>query len=160
MFSLLAQTQVRALRLRSGLRCLSSGVKSLHHWRDYHLRASDYRIRKMKQTIFGVWKNAVYPLGLRVQWKPSKGASPVRTMDDRGLRKRANDGRLSQRTARGEEGLEPTKEATGGSDSLVLLRLPMVGKRMRRVLYEWRKLSIKAKRLRYIRDMLPQKVKL
>lgn len=43
-------------------------------------------------------------------------------------------------------------------DSLVLLRLPMVGQRMRRLLHAWRKLAKKGKRLNYIRDMLPQKV--
>ena len=43
-------------------------------------------------------------------------------------------------------------------DSLVLLRLPMVGQRMRRVLQAWRKLAKKGKRLNYIRDMLPKKV--
>lgn len=74
---------------------------------------------------------------------------------------------LTEATANKEQdGRGPLKdsnnEQSGRSslkqDSLVLLRLPMVGKRMRRVLHAWRKLAKKGKRLKYIRDMLPQKV--
>lgn len=118
-----------------------------------------FRLRNIKQATLGAWKNAVYPLGLRVQWNPSGPVSAGRTIEDRETRKAENEGRPRQETTPEDGGLELSKEATGCSSSSVLLRLPMVEKRIRRLLYAWRKLAIKGKRLRYIRDMLPQKVR-
>lgn len=80
--------------------------------------------------------------------KEKDGRSPLKHAN------REQNARRSLKHAKSEQGgISSLKH-----DSLVLLRLPMIGQRMRRVLHAWRKLAKKEKRLNYIRDMLPHKV--
>ena len=175
--------QAQLFRVRSGLRALRSWAKLSPYLRHRRLLVLNHSTRRVTQSIFSAWKSAVFPLGLRGQWAPRvRARRDGKPAQDEGIRLRlpktsktinaASSGEveylgLIEATPKSDQGgRSPLKDATNeqadkislNHDSLVLLRLPMVGKRMRRVLHAWRKLAKKGKRLNYIRDMLPQKV--
>lgn len=158
-----ARSQARALRLRSGLRSLRLWAKSSAHWRDCRSKELRYANRMTKKAAIQAWKNTVYPLGLRVQRGPSIGSRDGEAT--RNARVHVATNKEGTKPWRAKECLKVTTAATAqdwttllGCSSLVLLRLPMIGKHMRRVLYVWRKLTKKGKRVEYIRSILPQKV--
>ncbi|CAM9510845.1 unnamed protein product, partial [Laminaria digitata] len=164
-----ARKQARSFCVRSGLRGLRSWAKLSQYLRERRLLALNHSNRRVTESIFRAWKNAVFPLGLRAQWGPRasvhRDGEPAQ---DEGARLRLSNTSKAKNAVTEVECLGLT-EATANNqhdgrspslkhDSLVLLRLPMIGQRMRRVLHAWRKLAKKGKRLNYIRDMLPHKV--
>lgn len=140
-------------------------ARSSQHRRNCRLKASKHSDLRIRRVVFMAWKNTVYPWGLRRQWGPrvraahgggakvAEAAQPSSTGGIPSLSREMECLDLTSATA--------AKDWTtsSGLSAIVLLRLPMVGKRMRRILYVWRKLTKRGKRLRYIRDMLPRKVR-
>lgn len=158
-------------------------MKLSQHLRRRRLLVLNHSNHRVTQSIFRAWKSAVFPLGVRVQWAPKVCAHrDGGAAQDEGIRLRLpNTSKAENATSSGQveclglaeaattseqDGRSSFKRANSEQDRrislkhdyLVLLRLPMVGQRMRRVLHAWRKLAKKGKRLNYIRDMLPQKV--
>lgn len=142
---------------------LRSWVKFSDNQRNFRLKASIHADRRILRTATTAWKNTVYPLGLQVEWDPSIRVGQKESTGHDEVEPSPN----TETNLRSQERkcFEQTRAATAQdwstsskNSSLVLLRLPLVGKRMRRVLYVWWKITKKEKRLRYIRDMLPQKV--
>ncbi|CAM9354240.1 unnamed protein product, partial [Scytosiphon promiscuus] len=164
-----ASEQARKTRLRHGLLGLLAWVELFKSRRARCLKALKYRSHKDMQVAVNAWKNKIYPLGLRRQW--GSGITPyacarqgnAATKVGEAPHHHAKD--VSPRV-RGIRCLQTTEAATAqdwktseGCNSLVLLRLPMVGQRLRQVLYVWRKRAQKEKQFRYIRETLPQKVR-
>lgn len=162
--------QARKIRLRHGVLGFCVWVKLSESWRARRMKAFKYRSHKVLQVALNAWKNKLYPLGLRRQWgtgiRPYLSSSPEEAAKEQ-IELSNHQAKELAPGSREIRCLETTEAATAddwkssaGCDSLVLLRLPMVGQRMRRVLYVWRKRVQKEKRVRYIREALPRKVSL
>jgi len=150
--------QARAFLLRSGMLGLRLWVKVSESRRERHLRALSHRTHTVLHAQFKAWKNISYPLGLRTQRR-----NTIYPLESTGGATKGTGRHHEQ----GTSFLEMTEAArlralenSSGYCSLDLLRLPMIGWRMRRVLYAWRKLTEKETRFRYIKDILPQTVRL
>lgn len=158
--------QARAFRLRRALLGLHSWAKLSLYWRTMSMKASVQAKCAMLQACFKGWKATIFPSGMGSKRGPT-------ACGNRGIH--GMKGPEAQSLAHGDEKLggstqetqhlgmiEATSTQSCGSpfraSSLDMLRLPMVGRRMRRILCGWRKVVKKGKRHRYIRDMLPQKV--
>lgn len=154
--------QARAFLLRSGLLRLRLWIRLAECRRDRRLKASNHRNHVVVKAKFNAWKNKLYPLGLRVQWSP-KAYPHTNAYNARGP-KDAGTHTLALRL-QGMERLEQTEaeraqdlKSSSGYASLALLRLPMIRRRLRRMLFVWRRKTEKEMRFRYIRGTLPQKV--
>lgn len=110
---------------------------------------------------FNAWKNMWYPLGLPVQWGPR--IRPYTYSDNREAKSSARIPQehwkklaLRSRESRCLETTEAARaqdwESSSGCASLVSLRLPLIGQRVRRVLYVWRKRAKTKARVRLIRN--------
>lgn len=137
--------------------------------RERQLRASSHRNYMLVRAKFNAWRNILYPLGVPGQWGPK--IRPYTYSDSRGTKKSTgtqhdHSKKLTLRS-RGLKCLETTEaaraqdwESSSRRASLVLLRLPLIGQRVRRVLYVWRKRAKADRRFRFIRNTLPNKVSL
>ncbi|CAM9551851.1 unnamed protein product, partial [Ectocarpus fasciculatus] len=158
-----ASKQVTVFRLRSGLLGLRSWVTSSQTWRERLREANTHRNHRLVEAMFNTWRNRVYPLGLRAHWD---GLRPCTHSYTEGATK-SNETQQTEELAEGSrevQCLRTTEAATArdwesvaGCSSLLLLRLPMIGQRVRRVLYVWRKRAKKEIRFRYIQDTLPKR---
>ncbi|CAM9425080.1 unnamed protein product [Ectocarpus sp. 12 AP-2014] len=156
-----ASKQVRVFRLRSGLLGLRSWVKSSETRRQRRLQAKTHRNHRVVETMFSTWRNRVHPLGLRAHWG---GIRPCTYIEGATKSKATQQNEDLAVGSREMQCLRTTEAATArdwesvaGCSSLLLLRLPMIGQRVRRVLYVWRKRARKEIRFRYIRDTLPKR---
>lgn len=148
--------------LRSGLLHLRLRVRLSGCRRDCRLKASNHRNRVVVQANFNTWEYKLHPLE-RVQWRPTTH-HPRTNAHDEGGTQGAGTHQLALRSQ--GMGCLATTEADRAEDlgsssgyaSLALLRLPMIRRRLRRMLFVWRKQTEKEKRFRYIRRTLPQKV--
>ncbi|CAM9894495.1 unnamed protein product [Pylaiella littoralis] len=153
--------QARAFLLRCGLQGLRRRVRVSEFRRDRRLRTSGHRNHMIVRAKFNAWKNMWYPLGLPVQWGPR--IRPYTNSDNREAKSSARIPQehwkklaLRSRESRCLETTEAARaqdwESSSGCASLVSLRLPLIGQRVRRVLYVWRKRAKTKARVRLIRN--------
>lgn len=122
------------------------------------MKASSQRKHMVLHAKFKAWKDISYPLGLRTQC-----GHRMYPYEVAGGATKGTGIHHEQETSCLEMSEVPrlhTLESSSGCCSLDLLRLPMIGWRMRRVLCAWRKETEKEIRFRYIKGLLPQKVRL
>lgn len=114
----------------------------------------------MKRETLTAWESAVYPVGRRYPFRNSNHENGDKCAETREQQVAIGSG--TERTlgfcevaVTVEEGISFQRP----TNSLLLLRLPMVRNLVRRVLHSWKRLTAKGKRARYVQRMLPQKVR-
>ena len=121
---------------------------------------------------FVAWKYHIFSWGYEFSYRShgSSFACSAQVPNDTammGVQLTRNDSNASNLPPREPKSLgvaAPSKfcawAAPVGVRSMVVFHcLPMIRKRMERVLNEWRRLTVQEKRLRYIEDVLPAKVR-